>query len=100
MTNNNLHVSYLGSMEEILEGSMDYPVCIFAPNVPTCMCKMETIALAMITETQICEQCKEMATGDCEGGLCHGSGMRCGLGTYKKSIFCYGIYTLLTAIHN
>ena len=64
------HVSYLGRMEEILEGSMDYPVCIFPPDVPTGMCKMEAIALAMITETKICEQCKEEATGDCEGGLC------------------------------
>ena len=31
---------------------------------------MEAIALAMITEVIICEQCKEEMTGDCEGGLC------------------------------
>ena len=49
---------------------MDYPVCIFPPDVPTGMCKMEAIALAMITETKICEQCEEEATGDCEGCLC------------------------------
>ena len=36
-------VSYLGSMGEMLGGSMDYPVCIFALEVPTGMCKMEAI---------------------------------------------------------
>ena len=34
------------------------------------MCKMEAIALPMITATKICEVCEEEATGDCAGDLC------------------------------